>query len=158
MSFSVLVSLLPYWIYVNIGIYSVLDYINFWNFWKNSQDISEILPDYSVILMFLSVCLSISYISSDWSFLGGQLLRPLVLLLMYEFSCHKYLFSFHCFCVNVFHISWEAIFLIFSGIVCNFVLSFDFISFELPFGVIINLNPIFYLYSCPCYQFHHNLI
>ena len=70
MSVSLLVSLLPYWNHVNIGISPVLDDIYFWIFWRHSWDISALFPKYSVFLVFLSVCHSVSYISSDWSFLG----------------------------------------------------------------------------------------
>ena len=69
-SVSLLVSLLPYWNYVNIGISPVLDDIYFWNFWRHSRDIFELFPKYSVFLVCLSVCLSVSYISSNWTFPG----------------------------------------------------------------------------------------
>ena len=59
MSVSLLVSVLPYWDYVNIGIYPVLDEISFCFF----------------------VCLSVSLLYLFQLVIsGGQLLRPLVLL------------------------------------------------------------------------------
>ena len=78
MSFSLLVTLLTYWIYVNIGISPVLD-IYFWNFWTYSQDISEIYPDYLNSYMSVSLSLHLLYLF-QFVISGGQLLRPLVLL------------------------------------------------------------------------------
>ena len=70
MSFSLLVGSHPYWNYVNIGISPVLDKIYFLNFWRHSLDISGLFSNYSVILVCLPICLSVSYISPNWSFLG----------------------------------------------------------------------------------------
>ena len=57
-------------------IMSIWGYIQFWMryhsefFLRHSWDISALFPKYSVFLVCLSVCLSVSYISSNWSFLG----------------------------------------------------------------------------------------
>ena len=59
MSVSLFVSLLPYWNYINMGISLVLDEISFWIF-------LETFLGY----FCLSASLSVSYISSNWSFLG----------------------------------------------------------------------------------------
>ena len=59
MAVILLVGLLPYWNYVNIGISAVVDKIYFWNFWIHSQDISGLFPNYSLFLVYLSVCMPV---------------------------------------------------------------------------------------------------
>ena len=86
MCVSLLVSLLPYWNYVYIGISPILDDIYFWNFWRHSPDISELFPKYSVFLVSLvSLSQSLLYLF-QFIISGGQLLRPLVLFYHMQIS------------------------------------------------------------------------
>ena len=57
MSVSLLVGLLPYWNYTNLGISPALDEISFWNFWRHSWDVGTQFLDYSGFHVCLSVCL-----------------------------------------------------------------------------------------------------
>ena len=59
MAVILLVGLLPYWNYFNIGISAVVDKIYFWYFWIHSQDIYGLFPNYSLFLVYLSVCMPV---------------------------------------------------------------------------------------------------
>ena len=63
MCVSLLVNLLPYWYYIN------KEYLQFWIIYISEicWDILRIFLNYfQNILYFLYVCLSVSYISSNW--------------------------------------------------------------------------------------------
>ena len=55
MSVSLLVGLLPYWKYTNIGISPALDEISFWNFWRHSYDVGTLFLDNSEFHVCLTV-------------------------------------------------------------------------------------------------------
>ena len=63
-------------VYFLTEIMSIQEYLQFWMIyiskfvWTHSWDTSALFPKYFVFLVCLSVCLSVSYISSNWSFLG----------------------------------------------------------------------------------------
>ena len=80
MSVSLFVSPLPYWNYVNMGIYPVLDEISFWIFLETFLGyFCTISKIFCISCMSVSLSLSLLYIF-QLVISGGQLLRPLVVL------------------------------------------------------------------------------
>ena len=106
MAVSMLVSLLPYWNYVNIEISPVLDKIYIWNifekflgyFWTTSK-------------LYCISCMSVSLLYLfQLEISGGQLLRPLVLfihsLLFHDFAkYHLHHWTYIGFIFSVTHLS-----------------------------------------------------